>query len=446
MKDQNKLATAPIGKLVISLALPAVVAQLVNVLYNIVDRIYIGHIEGVGSVALTGLGVCLPIITLIAAFSNLIGAGGAPLAAMEMGRGNNNKAERILGTGVFTLIVMSIILSAFFFILKKPILLMFGGSENTLPFAMDYLSIYLFGTIFVQISLALNTFIACQGFSKIAMSSILIGACINIVLDPVFIFFLDMGVRGAALATIIAQASSSIWIIHFLTSKKSILKIRKKYLKLDRELIKSIFALGISPFIMTATESLVAIVLNSGLQYYGGDVYVGTFTIMNSVMQMVTIPVGGFTNGCQPIISYNFGAENYDRIKQAFKKVFSIVVVCTFSCMIIIMIFARPIASIFTNDLELIDLVAKIMPMFLAGVGIFGVQMACQSTFIGLGQAKQSFFLACLRKLILLIPLALILPIKFGVMGIYYAEPIADISAAIVTGLMFRSYFKKNIG
>lgn len=445
MENQNKLAVEPIGKLVVSLALPAVVAQLVNVLYNIVDRIYIGHIEGVGSIALTGLGICLPIITLIAAFSNLIGAGGAPLAAMEMGKGNNKNAEKILGTGLLTLIIMSIFLSVFFYTFKKPILLMFGGSEKTLPFAIDYLSIYLFGTLFVQISLALNAFIACQGFSKVAMKSILIGAGINIVLDPIFIFLLGLGVKGAALATIISQATSCIWILHFLLSDKTILRVRKKYVKFEWKLLKSIFALGVSPFIMTATESLVAIVLNSGLQYYGGDVYVGTFTIMNSVMQMVTIPVGGFANGCQPIISYNFGAQNYDRIKEAFKKVFVTIVICTFTCMFIIMIFAEPIASIFTNDKNLIKLVGEIMPVFLAGIGIFGVQIACQSTFIGLGQAKQSFFLACLRKLILLIPLALVLPMKFGVMGIYYAEPIADITAAIVTGLMFRSYFKQNI-
>lgn len=440
----NKLATAPIGKLMFSMALPAVIAQLVNVLYNIVDRMYIGHIPEIGAKALTGLGVCFPILMLISAFSAFVGSGGAPLASIQLGKGNKDEAEKILGNGVTMLIAFSIILTIVFMTFKEPLLYMFGASDETIVYALQYLSIYLIGTIFVQAAVGLNTFITCQGYAMTAMLSVLIGAVTNIILDPIFIFWMDMGVKGAGLATVISQAFSAIWVVYFLCSKKSNLRIKVCYLKPDWKIIGAISALGVSPFIMQATESLINIVFNSGLQQYGGDLYVGSMTVLQSVMQLFIVPVQGITMGIQPIISYNYGAKNHDRVKKTFK--YSLIVTCTVTCISTLLAVLIPgaFASLFTSDAELIALIEKVMPIFMAGIWIFGVQMACQSAFMGMGQAKISLFLALLRKVILLVPLALILPKVTGsVMGIYYAEPIADILAALTTGLLFALNFKK---
>lgn len=442
-KSDNKLGTEKIGKLVFSLALPAVIAQMVNVLYNIVDRMYIGHIPKIGSTALTGLGVCFPILMLISAFSAFVGSGGAPLASIQLGKGNNKEAEKILGNGVTMLLAFSLILTFGFMIFKEPLLYAFGASDKTFTYANQYLTIYLLGTIFVQAAIGLNTFITCQGQAKVAMFSVLIGAIINIVLDPIFIFVFDLGVRGAALATIISQGCSAIWVVAFLVSKRSSLRIKLSNLKPNWKIIGAIAALGVSPFIMQATESLINIVFNSGLKHYGGDVYVGSMTILQSVMQLFVLPTQGITMGTQPIISFNYGAKNHQRVKNTFKYTLIVTVIITVMATISVALFPQVFARMFTSDQELIALVVKVLPIFMAGIWIFGVQMACQSAFMGMGQAKISLFLALLRKVILLIPLAIILPRFTGVMGIYYAEPIADILAAITTGTLFALSFKK---
>ncbi|MEG0575121.1 MAG: MATE family efflux transporter [Anaerovoracaceae bacterium] len=443
MERENKLGIEPINKLILTMALPAVAAQLVNVFYNIVDRMYIGHIADIGPFALTGLGLCLPITMGISAFSAFVGAGGAPLAAIELGRKNKEQAERILGNGVTMIVTLSIILSVVIIIAKKPLLYAFGASDITYTYANEYLSIYGLGTIFVMISLGLNNFIICQGQSKTAMISVLIGAALNIILDPIFIFLLDMGVTGAAIATVISQFVSSVWIVRFLISKKSEIKIKKQNLKVNPKVLAAIMALGISPFIMQITESIVNITFNVGLQKYGGDLYVGAMTIMQSVMQLVVIPVMGLTQGTQPIISYNYGANNFDRVKEAFKKILIITVLITTAATLCAWVFPQIFARIFTTNGELIDLVSKLLPIFMAGIFIFGVQMACQSAFMGMGQAKISLFLALLRKVFLLIPLAIILPMFVGVKGIIIAEPISDIIAAVTTGTIFLLYIKK---
>lgn len=434
MRNDEKLGTAPLGRLMLSLALPTVLAQLINVLYNVVDRIYIGHMQGDGNLALTGVGVTLPIITLIAAFSAFAGAGGAPLAAIELGKKDERKASLIMGNSAWLLVFFSIVLTIGFLIFKVPILHAFGASSKTIAYANEYITIYLLGTIFVQLALGLNAFISGQGAAKAAMLSVLIGAVINIVLDPIFIFALHLGVRGAALATVISQFVSAVWVVSFLKSKRSVLYL--KLVRPDKSLILKIAALGIAPFVMQSTESLVTITFNTGLQRYGGDLYVGSMSILMSIMQLIVIPVNGITQGVQPIVSYNYGAGNRLRVKET---VIRLVSVCLLGTLILagVAIFCPGIyASMFTNDAELVALTCRIMPIFFLGIAIFGIQAACQSTFLALGQAKVSLFIATLRKIILLIPLALILPKFLGVKGIYIAEPVSDVVSVIVTSVL----------
>lgn len=434
MRNDEKLGTAPLGRLMLSLALPTVLAQLINVLYNVVDRIYIGHMQGDGNLALTGVGVTLPIITLIAAFSAFAGAGGAPLAAIELGKKDERKASLIMGNSAWLLVFFSIVLTIGFLIFKVQILYAFGASSKTIAYANDYITIYLLGTIFVQLALGLNAFISGQGAAKAAMLSVLIGAVINIVLDPIFIFALHLGVRGAALATVISQFVSAVWVVSFLKSKRSVLHL--KLVRPDKSLILKIAALGIAPFVMQSTESLVTITFNTGLQRYGGDLYVGSMSILMSIMQLIVIPVNGITQGVQPIVSYNYGAGNRLRVKET---VIRLVSVCLLGTLILagVAIFCPGIyASMFTNDAELVALTCRIMPIFFLGIAIFGIQAACQSTFLALGQAKISLFIATLRKIILLIPLALILPKILGVKGIYIAEPVSDVISVIVTSVL----------
>ncbi|MDY5021005.1 MAG: MATE family efflux transporter [Blautia sp.] len=442
-KKDEKLGVMPIPQLMVSLAIPSVIAQLINVLYNIVDRMYIGHIPDIGPVALTGVGVTMPVIMLISAFSAFIGAGGAPLAAIALGKGDKDRAEKILGNGVSILLFFSAVLILFFMIFKRPLLYMFGASEQTIVYAQRYITIYLAGTVFVQLALGLNMFISSQGQAKTAMLSVLIGAVINIVLDPIFIFGLKMDVRGAALATVISQAVSAVWVVRFLISEKSVIRIRKKNFVLDFHIVAGVMALGISPFIMQATESAINIVLNRGLSIYGGDLYVGSMTILQSVMQLAVIPVQGFTQGIQPIISYNFGAGKFDRVKKTYRLTILITFMVSSVYCLLTVNFPTVFAGIFTSDKDLLLLVGKVMPIFMAGIWIFGIQMGCQTTFMGLGQAKISLFLALLRKVILLIPLALILPRYFGVMGIYYSEPISDTISAATAGIIFLCVRKK---
>ncbi len=442
-RQDERLGSAPLGKLIISMALPAVAAQLINVLYNIVDRIYIGHIPGQGDVALTGVGVTFPIIMLVSAFSAFAGMGGAPLASIELGKKDYEKAEKILGNSAGLIVLFSVLLTVFFMLFKTPILYAFGASEVTIGYAESYIGVYLIGTIFVQTALGLNTFISGQGASKTAMLSVLIGAVINICLDPVFIFLLGMGVKGAALATVLSQAVSAVWVARFLTSKKSVIKLRTSNMRFEAGTGKLIAALGISPFIMQSTESLVSITLNSGLQKYGGDLYVGTMAIMTSVMQLVTIPLQGVTQGVQPIISYNFGAGNKKRVRSAFLRMLAITFTGMFVFCGIAVIYPSVYAGIFTSNEALTKLTVQVMPTYFLGMTIFGIQSACQATFIALGQAKVSMFIALLRKVILLIPLAIILPKYMGVMGIYRAEPVADVLSVLTTTVLFLITVKK---
>lgn len=438
-----RMGTEPIGKLMISMAVPSIVAQIINILYNIVDRVYIGHIEGVGMEALTGVGVTFPIITLISAFSAFAGAGGAPLAAIWLGKGDRKRAEKILGNGVVMLLSFTVLLIGFFYAFQRPLLYLFGASDATIPYAVDYISIYLMGTVFVELALGLNAFIICQGQSRTAMTAVLIGAAVNIILDPIFIFGLNMGVKGAARATVISQALSALWTVGFLVSKRSSLTIKLEAMKPDWHVIGGVMALGISPFIMRATESLISIVLNNGLQRYGGDIYVGSLTIMQSVMQMYAAPLGGFTQGVQPIISYNFGAGNFDRVKKLYRSMIASSFLFSAGATILIILFPGFFAGMFTNDRALISLVERVMPVFMCGMLVFGIQQGIQPTFLALGQAKISFFIAVFRKVILLVPLALILPLRLGVMGVYYAEPISDVLSAAMATVLFLLNIKK---
>ena len=434
-KYEERLGTERMLPLVFKMALPAVAAQFVNLLYSIVDRIYIGHIPGIGTDALAGVGVTTSLIILISSFSAIVGGGGAPLAAIALGQGDRVRAGKILGNGFVLLILFTLLTSVIAYTFMEPILLFTGASENTLEYAVDYLSIYLLGTIFVEISTGLNSFINAQGRPAIAMFSVLIGALLNIILDPIFIFWFDMGVKGAALATVLSQACSAVWVVSFLFSRRASLPLEKRYMGLDRKIILSILALGVSPFIMASTESLVGFVLNSSLKEFG-DMYISALTILQSSMQFASVPLTGFAQGFVPIISYNFGHGDKQRVKDCFRIVL----------MLFMILFPSTVASAFTSDARLIETVRWTMPVFLGGMTIFGLQRACQNMFVALGQARISIFIALLRKAILLIPLALILPNFMGVTGVYAAEAISDATAAICCTLLFFWQFPKILG
>lgn len=439
MEQKNsQLGEGSVGKLMMKLAIPAIVAQLVNLLYNMVDRIYIGHIPETGDLALTGLGLCFPVIMIVTAFANLIGAGGAPRIAIHMGRGEQEEAEKIVGSGVAALIFIAVVITVSLEIAGVPILRLFGASDKTLPYALDYMRIYVLGTICVMFSLGLNPYITTQGFSKDAMKTVIIGAVCNIILDPIFIFGFGMGVKGAALATIISQGVSAVWVIFFLHGKKSILKIRRKYLELDMKVLGPVLALGVSPFIMTATESAINICFNMSLSKYGGDVAVGAMTILSSIMQLQMMPVQGLSQGAQPIMSYNYGAGNIDRVKKANR----LLTICCFGYTMIfwvaVQLFPELFVKIFNNTPELLSTTTWALRIYMAVSGLFGIQMAVQQTFVSLGQAKLSLFIACLRKIILLIPLIFILPNFFTdkVFAVFLAEPVSDfLSVAVATTL-----------
>lgn len=444
---ETQLGTKPIGKLLFQLAVPTIAAQIINLLYNLVDRMYIGHIKDVGALALTGVGVTLPVLMVISAFASLIGFGGAPRASICMGRKEHDKAEEILGNSVSAIFIISIILTVVFQIFGKRILLLFGASTETIPFAMAYMDIYTLGTVFVQVALGLNMFITSQGFTQVSMRTVLIGAGLNIVLDPIFIFGFGMGVRGAALATILSQGVSAVWVLKFLSGKKTILRIQKKYLGLKPSVILPVLALGVSPFIMQATESLLAICFNTSLLKYGGNIAVGAMTILTSVMQFSMMPLQGLTQGMQPIVSFNYGAGNADRVKKAFKV--TLISCLAYSTFIwaLAMVCPQVLAKAFTSDGELIAYTVWAIRIYMAAALIFGAQIACQQTFLALGNAKVSLFLALLRKIILLIPLIYILPNFFAdkTMGVLMAEPVSDTIAVLTTVCMFTVSFKKTL-
>lgn len=445
VKKQTDLGNDKIGGLIIRLAVPSIAAQLVNALYNIVDRIYIGHIDVIGSTALTGVGVTFPLILIISAFSALIGMGGAPRAAIKMGAGDNEGAEKILGNCTSVLIGLSVVLTAVFMIFREPLLMAFGASENTIGYASEYMEIYLIGTIAVQLSLGLNSFISTQGFATISMATVLIGAVTNIVLDPVFIYGFDMGVKGAAIATILSQTLSAIWVLIFLTGKKTKIKIKLSNFKPERKVIFPALALGLSPFIMQSTESLVVVTLNSSLQGYGGDIAVGAMTIISSIMQLVYLPMQGLAQGAQPIISYNYGAGNKERVKKSFKMFITISLSYSVVMWLFVMLLPQLLVRIFTSDAQLMETASWALRIYMAGIFALGAQTACQQTFVSLGQANVSIFLALLRKIILLIPLVYILPLFLAdkVLGVFLAEPFADVIAATVTTIVFAIKFPK---
>ncbi len=446
-EEKNPLGIEPVGKLFFKLAIPSVLAQLVNLLYNLVDRIFIGHIENIGDLALTGVGVCFPIIMIISAFSSLCGMGGAPKAAIKMGEGNIEDANKVLGNCTMLTIITSIILTIIIQIFKEPLLYAFAASDNTITYALDYMGIYSLGTIFVMISLGLNAFITTQGFSKISMLNVVIGALTNIILDPIFIFGFNLGVKGAAIATVISQAVSAFLVIRFLLSKKTKLKLFLKTLKLDMKIVLSVVSLGLAPFIMQSTESILNICFNTSLYKYGGDIAVGSMTILSSLMQFAMLPIQGFTQGAQPIISYNLGARKPERIKKAFIMLFIISISFSTIFWLLSMLFPQTLISIFTDKQELIIFAAHALRIYMAVICLFGIQLACQQTFVALGNAPVSLFLALLRKVILLIPLIYIVPLFMNNKcdAVFLAEPIADFIAVSVTGIMFLIIFKKTM-
>ena len=439
---EERLGTDPMLRLIFRMALPAVAAQFVNLLYAIVDRVYIGHIPGIGTDALAGVGVTMSIVILISSFSAIVGAGGAPLAAIALGQGNRERAGKILGNGFVLLLLFTVVTSSLAYLFMEPVLLLTGASEHTLGYAEDYLSVYLLGTLFVELSVGLNAFINTQGRPGIAMTSVLVGAAMNIVLDPVFIFGLDMGVKGAALATILSQACSAGWVLRFLFSRQASLPLERRYMKLDKGIVLSMLALGVSPFIMASTESLVGFVLNGSLKHFG-DIHVSALAILQSAMQFASVPLVGFAQGFVPVASYNYGHGYKDRVRSCFRISLITMFSFNFVLMLLMICFPSVVASAFTDDEVLIGTVRCVMPVFLAGMTIFGLQRACQNMFVALGQARISIFIALLRKVILLIPLALLLPRFWGVNGIYAAEAISDATAAVCCTLLFAWKFPK---
>ena len=445
-EDKEFLRTEPLGKLLLRLALPTVAAQLINMLYNIVDRIYIGHIPNIGATALTGVGVCMPLIMIVSAFAALVGYGGAPRASIFMGKRDKESAEKTLGNCFMLQILISVVLTVVLLIWNRDFLMAFGASENTIEYGVNYMNIYALGTIFVEITLGMNAFITAQGFAKTGMLSVLIGAVSNIILDPIFIFGFNMDVRGAALATIISQAFSCIWVVSFLCGKKTFLRIRRKNLRLVPKIIMPCLALGVATFIMQASESVISVCFNSSLQKYGGDIAVGAMTILTSVMQFAMLPLQGLGQGAQPIISYSYGAGDSGRVRAAFKLLLKVSLGYSILLWILVMLLPGGFAAMFTSDPQLMEYTRTALRIYMGAMFLFGIQMACQMTFNALGKAKESIVVAVMRKFVLLIPLIYIMPhiMKSNqAMAVYMAEPMADFLAVTFTAVLFAVQFKK---
>ena len=448
-QDKDFLGREPIGRLLLKLAFPTVAAQVINMLYNIVDRIYIGHISDIGAMALTGVAVCMPLIMIVSAFAALVAYGGAPRASIFMGRKDTDSAEKTLGNCFIVQIAISIVLTAALLIWNRDFLMAFGASENTIEYSVRYMNVYAIGTLFVQLTLGMNAFITAQGFAKTGMLSVLIGAVANIILDPIFIFGFNMDVQGAALATIISQALSCAWVLAFLFGKRTMLKIKRKNLFLEAKIILPCLALGLSVFIMQASESVISVCFNSSLLRYGGDIAVGAMTILTSVMQFAMLPLQGLGQGAQPIISYNYGARNVGRVKAAFRLLLKTSVLYAVALWGLVMIFPQLFAAMFTSDAELMEFTKTALRIYMASMFLFGIQMACQMTFNSLGRAKESIIVAVMRKFILLIPLIYIMPAVWSsnqTMAVYLAEPIADALAVTFTAVLFAFQFKKALG
>ena len=445
MENKEFLGTESVGKLLFKLAVPTVIAQIINMLYNIVDRIYIGHMPGNGSLALTGVGVCMPIILIVSAFAALVSSGGAPRASISMGQGKYDKAESILGECFFLQVIISVILTIVLLVFGRSFLLAFGASENTIEYETSYMRIYALGTIFVQLTLGMNAFITAQGFAKTGMLTVLIGAVCNIVLDPIMIFVLNQGVSCAALATIISQGISTIWVLSFLKSNKSNIRLKKEYMTLEKDVIVPCVTLGLATFIMQASESIISVCFNSSLQRYGGDIAVGAMTILSSVMQLAMLPMQGIGQGAQPIASYNFGAKNKARVKETFKWLLVSSLVYSTLLWLFIMTCPKLFASIFSPDAVLIDYTANALRIYCAALFLFGIQIACQMIFVSIGNAVDSIIVAVLRKFVLLIPLIYIVPhfVSDATTGVFLAEPIADALAVAFTATLFFFEFRK---
>ncbi len=464
MVTKNDLGTKDIKKLLLSLAVPGIIAQLVNIVYNMVDRIYIGNMEG-GTTAMAGLAIAVPVITIIMAFTQLIGIGGAPLAAIKMGENNQDGAEKIMTNSFVLLIVSGIILTVGLYVFQEPLLYMFGADETTIIPAMQYVSIYVLGTVFVQISIGMNSYINTQGYAKFGMLTVLIGAILNIILDPIFIFGFNMKVSGAALATIISQGVSAIWVLYFFKNQ-SVLKIRKKYLIPDIKIVSGIAALGISPFIMTSTEGLLQISFNNQLAIYGGSLAVGTMAILMSLYQMISLPLVGVALGAQPILSYNYGSKNFHRVRETFKLAFKVCIAYSMTATTLILLFSPQFSRIFSADASAIAFSAWAVRVYLIGGLLNGAQLCCQQSFMALGQAKRSLSMALFRKIILLIPMIYIFPIILGdttfatmmaepivqytidgprTFAVLFSESVADILAAVTTTALFVHFYKKKL-
>ena len=447
-EDKEFLGKEPIGKLLLRLALPTVAAQLINMLYNIVDRIYIGHIPEIGAKALTGVGVCMPLILIVSAFAAIVGYGGAPRASIAMGRKDNEAAEKILGNCFTVQILISVILTVALLIWNRDFLMAFGASENTIEYGVRYMSIYALGTLFVEVTLGMNSFITAQGFAKTGMLSVLIGAVANIILDPIFIFGFDMDVQGAALATILSQAMSCIWVVWFLCGKKTTLKIRRKNIGITPKVVLPCLALGVSVFVMQASESVISVCFNSSLQKYGGDIAVGAMTILTSVMQFAMLPLQGLGQGAQPIISYNYGAGNMKRVRRTFRLLLQSSLAYSTVLWLLILLFPQGFAAMFTSDPELMIFTRTALRIYMAACVIFGIQIACQMTFNALGNAVESITVAVVRKFVLLIPLIYLMPMLLKgdqAKAVYMAEPIADVIAVMFTACLFFFRFKKTL-
>ena len=445
MENKEFLGTEPIGKLLFKLAVPTVVAQLVNMLYNIVDRIYLGHMPGDGSLALTGVGVCTPIILFVSAFASLICASGAPRASIFMGKGEHDNAEETMGNCFTLQAVVSILITAILVLFGEKLLWSFGASENTISYATEYLKIYSVGTIFVQLTLGMNAYITAQGSAKIAMITVMIGAACNIILDPIFIFAMDMGVAGAALATIISQGVSCIWVVSYLFGKKTTLRLKKQHLRIKPSVVLPCIALGAATFIMQVSESVISVAFNSSLLKYGGDVAVGAMTILTSVMQFAMLPMQGIGQGAQPISSYNYGARNVERVKGTFRLLLTVCLTYSAIIWVAVQLFPKLFAGIFCTDPTLLDFTARALRIYMGGMVIFGLQIACQMTFVSIGNALCSITVAVVRKFVLLLPLIYIVPklVSDKAMGVYMAEPIADVLAVIFTAILFAVQFNK---
>lgn len=446
-QDKEFLGTQPIGSLLFKLAIPTVIAQIINMLYNIVDRIYIGHMPGDGSLALTGVGVCLPIIMIVSAFAALVSSGGAPRASICMGKGDHEEAERILGSCFTLQIVISLVLTVILLIWNRDLLLLFGASENTIEYAVSYMNIYAIGTLFVQLTLGMNSFITAQGFTKTGMYTVLIGAVCNIVLDPIFIFGFDMGVKGAALATILSQGISAVWCTVFLTGRKTFIRLKKSHIRMDMKRILPCLALGSATFIMQGSESVISVCFNASLLKYGGDIAVGAMTICTSVMQFAMLPMQGIGQGAQPISSYNYGAGNTERVRQTFRLLLRSCLVYSFILWLLIMLFPGVFARIFTTDTLLIAFSEKALRMYCGVMVLFGIQIACQMTFVSIGNAPCSILVAVVRKFVLLLPFIYLFPHLMAdqTSAVYLAEPAADLLAVTFTVILFAVQFTKSL-